>query len=166
MEPVGSDAPVLRFSCPRALCLLHWPPRQLHWLPAPQSLCSWVWEGFLVPFLPGSSGFPRGCRPLPWSWVSRLGYQLGQTLSLPRFTAPSPTTPRPSSCPGQALRGHPGGRVRKGVSASLLASLRGQPRRACRGLCAALTVSLGKPWMPAPGVVGGGEHVARKGLPH
>lgn len=86
--------------------------------------------------------------PLPASFYS----------AIPRHSSPF-ILPWPSSS------GHPGGRVRKRVSASLLASLCGQPRRACRGLCAALTVSLGKPRVPAPGVVRGGEHVAHKGLP-
>lgn len=51
-EQVGLDVPVLRFACAHGPCLPQCPP-------PPQSLCSWMWEGFLAPFLPESSGSPK-----------------------------------------------------------------------------------------------------------
>lgn len=156
MEQAGSVVPALRFSHPRRLCLLPWPPAAALAPGSPVCLFLVVGESlgpasawkFWVSQGTPSSPLVLDEPPGPPSWPDPHPASLCSA-------SPRPPTPLPSPHSGRLFVDTPrqGG---KGASASLLAALPGQPRLARWGLCVAPTVSRGKPWMPAPGAGGTG----------
>ena len=165
--PTGAGARMsrLRLSHPRRL-FARWPPAAA---PAPGSPVSpflvvgeslgpvsawklWVSQGTLSsPLVPDEP-------PGPPSWPDP------HPASLCNASHP-PSTPLPSPHSGRLFVDTPG-QGGKGASASLLAARPGQPRLARWGLCVALTISRGKPWMPAPGAggIGGTRPVTVSGV--